>query len=140
MRLTLPGLLLVSSWFFCGGLLGLALQERWGHPGFFLGCLLGTLGGAIVTWVVLTGRLLLFFPLPPCRQGKCRLLGKDFVWKKGSILGYEGKGVYHYKCKCGDEYLRTGKKFQELLPDGTTRSYKTLVGFRTWADDRGKSE
>jgi hypothetical protein len=138
MRLTLPRFLMATIWFICGGFLGVALKKPWGRPGFYIGCLIGTIGGMILTWAILTGRLLLFFPLPPCRQGKCHRLGTDFVWKKGRILGYEGKGIYHYKCRCGDEYLRKGKKFLELLPDGTRRPYKMLVGFRQWADDSGQ--
>ena len=130
-----PRILIVTFCFLCAGLLGLTFQKFWGRPGLYIGCLLGTIGGMILTWAILTGSLLLFFPLPLCRQGKCLRFGKDFIWKKGRLLGYEGNGVYHYRCRCGDEYLRKGKKFLLLLSDGTSRPYKVLIGFRKWVDD-----
>jgi len=134
--LTLPRLLMVSLWFACGAIFGLAFERHWGHPGLYLGWIVGTLSGMAVTWALLLTRLLFLFPLPPCKQGRCTRIGKDYVWKRGRILGYEGNGVYLYKCNCGDQYLRQGKKFLELLPDGTSRPFKRLVGFRKWGDDR----
>ena len=136
MRLTLPRLFGWAFCFVCGGFLGLALRSSWGWTGFVVGFLLGTSAGICVLWGVLLGRLLVFFPLPICRQGKCRGLGKDFVWETGTIYGYQGKGVYRYKCGCGDQYVRRGNRFMEFLSDGTTRPYKKLVGLRKWADER----
>src|SRR5712692_4443927 len=43
---------------------------------------------------VLVGRLRLFFPFPLCRQGKCYRFGRDYVWRLGTLFGYEGKGIY----------------------------------------------
>ena len=81
------------------------------------------------------GGLLLFFPLPFCRRGKCQAFGQDYIWRLGTLFGYETKGTYSYKCACGDIYIRNGARFMELLPDGTRRPYKRLVDFREWADD-----
>jgi hypothetical protein len=135
MKLTLPRFLVATSWFLCGALFWVALKRPWGVPGFYVAAIVGGIVGMFLTWAVLWGRLLLLFPLPLCRQGKCRSIGRDYVWRLGTIYGFEGEGVYRYKCACGDQYVRQGKKFMELLGNGTTRPYKRLVGFRHWADD-----
>jgi|SRR5580658_5407114 hypothetical protein len=135
MRLTLPRLLGWAFWIICGTLLGLALERTWGKLGFFVGFVVGMMGGVIVLWAVLLGRLLLWFPLPICRRGRCHRFGKDYEWRSGTIYGWEGKGLYLYVCKCGDKYIRRAGRFMEVLPDGTRRPYQKLVGFRRWADD-----
>ena len=101
----------------------------------------------LITWTVLLSRLLLFFPFPMCQKGKCHSID-DYSWSMGSYFGKMRWGVYWYKCQCGDEYLRRGKRFMKFIPEvvvppspwfninkGTTRPYKKLVGFRKWADD-----
>jgi hypothetical protein len=59
----------------------------------------------------------------------------QFTWNWGSFFGREKGGQYWYKCACGDQYIRKRNRFIEVLPDGTKRPYKKLVGFRKWADD-----
>jgi hypothetical protein len=133
--LTLPRLLIVTFWALCGGLLWLALRKPAGRLGYYGFALFGLIAGLIIARVFLLGRLQLFFPLPPCQQGKCHRLGRDYVWRLGTLFGYEGKGIYLYKCRCGDTYIREGKRFGELLADDTIRPYKRLVAFRQWSDD-----
>jgi hypothetical protein len=133
--LTLPRLLVGTLWAFCGALLWLGLRKPLGRPGNYIFSLIGFLVGLIITRAVLRARLQLFFPLPLCRQGKCHRLGQDYVWRIGTLFGYETKGIYLYKCKCGDTYIREGKRFMVLLPDDTRRPYKKLLGFRKWVDD-----
>jgi hypothetical protein len=133
--LTLPRLLIATFWAFCGALLWLKLRKPWGQPGYFLFAVVATVPGLIITRAFLVGRLRLFFPFPLCRQGKCYRMGRDYVWRLGTLFGYETKGIYLYKCRCGDTYIREGKKFMELLPDDTQRPYKKLVSFRKWIDD-----
>ena len=122
-------------WGLCGAVLWLAAREPWGKPGYYVSALFGSIVGLIITRAILVGRLRLFFPLPLCRQGKCRRLGRDYVWRLGTLFGYETRGIYLYKCRCGDTYIREGKRFMELVADDTLRSYKKLIGFRKWADD-----
>jgi len=99
-----------------------------------------------LSWAFLLGRILLFFPFPVCRKGKCNSID-DYSWFHGTFFGKCKWGVYWYKCHCGDQYLRRGKRFL-FIPEpknppspwvdirkGTTRPYKKLVGFRKWADD-----
>jgi hypothetical protein len=101
----------------------------------------------IFAWAVLLGRLLLFIPFPPCKKGKCHSID-DYSWFMGSFFGKCKWGTYWYKCHCGDQYLRRGKRFMEFIPEvvvppspwininkGTTRPYKKLISFRKWADD-----
>lgn len=99
------------------------------------------------TWVALMGRILLFFPFPLCRKGKCQSID-DYSWFHGTFFGKCSWGLYWYSCHCGDQYLRRGKRFMEFIPEvtdpptpwvdirkGKTRPYKRLVGFRQWSDD-----
>src|SRR5438876_11680787 len=134
MWLTVPRLLILSLWIFCGAILGLTLLNPWGRLGLFVGCIVGFVGAMFATWAI-TMAYFWLFPLPVCRQGKCSRLGRDFVWRQGKILGYEGKGKYLYKCRCGDHYVRQGNKFMYLAADSTTRPYQQLVAIRKWADD-----
>src|SRR5882762_5454810 len=112
-----------------------AFQKPWGRIGYGVSNLLGIIVGFLITRAILVGRLRLFFPLPLCRRGKCHTLGRDYVWRLGTLFGYETKGNYLHKCACGDMYVRKGTRFMELLPDDTRRPYKRLVGFRKWVDD-----
>ena len=134
MRLTLPRLLVTALWMFCGALLALEFHRSLGASGYIVGFVVGFAGSFLLTWGVLLGRILLLFPFPICRQGKCRGLGA-FVWKRGTIYGWEGEGSYRYKCKCGDQYIRRGGQFIQVLPGGKEQPYKKLVSFRTWADE-----
>jgi hypothetical protein len=135
--LTLPRLLIAMFWALCGGLLWLAFRTPWGKPGYYVFALVGFIAGLIITRAFLVGRLRMFFPFPLCRQGKCYRFGQDYVWRLGTLFGYETRGIYLYRCSCGDMYIREGKRFMSLLPDDTTRPYKKLVGFRKWEDDSG---
>lgn len=85
----------------------------------------------LLTWVLTLGRLLFFFPFPPCRQGQCRTIDA-YTWVKGRIYGREKWNTYHYWCRCGDEYIREGRRLSYVLPDGTQKPYLILDGFRKW--------
>ena len=128
--------------------LGIILKKNWGISEG-AGAIIGILIICAVLWAVLLGRLLLFVPFPFCRKGKCHSID-DYSWFHGTFFGKCKWGVYWYKCHCGDQYLRRGKRFMEFIPEvtvppspwvninkGTTRPYKKLVGFRKWADDAG---
>lgn len=101
-------------------------------------------------WAFQLGHILLFYPFPSCRNGTCRSID-DYFWHVPTIYGRMMWGVYLYRCRCGNHYVRCGKKFMEILPnapringaiwkrpilaDQTTRPYKKLTGFRRWSDD-----
>ena len=86
----------------------------------------------LALWVFQLGRILLFYPFPTCRKGKCYSID-DYSWHVPTI------------------YVRYGVKFMEVLPDAprlngahwkkpiladdATLPYKKLTGFRQWSDD-----
>lgn len=120
----------------CGAMLAGFAEKSFGAVGFIAGFFCGATISYFFTWVILVGRLRLFFPLPLCRQRKCQ--GYDnYHWPVRTIYGWEGWAIYRYRCNCEDEYIRHGKRFIEVLPDGETLSYKKLHGFREWVDDEG---
>lgn len=131
--MTLPRLIITGVWIGAGVSLASYCGNSWGAFGYAVGFAVG-LGVAItLTWLFFLGRILVFFPFPICRNGKCRSI-RDYVWKKGTVYGWEG-GVYQYKCRCGERYVRKRRQFLEVLPDGTIRPYKKLTRFRRWTDD-----
>lgn len=70
-------------------------------------------------------------PFPPCCRGICTQR-TDFGWDMPLIFGRNGWGVYYYRCKCGDYYVRRGRQFRELLTDGRERPYLIIHGVRSW--------
>jgi len=93
---------------------------------------------APVLWVwtfILLSILLDSFP--SCSVGKCRGR-RDYVVSESCYYGNKDRpvdGSTEYKCKCGDEYVRRGKKFMALDSEHNPHPYKKLVGFHKWADD-----
>lgn len=144
-----PRLLAVVLCVGCGTALG-GLSWRWGGEppiGLVLRPALGVLFVTFLFWALQLGRLRLFFPLPLCRQGKCRTY-RDYTWNVRTIYGRLGWGCYVYRCNCGDHYFRRGKRFMEIVPpegldasgdiaitEENTRPYMRLAGFRQWGDD-----
>jgi hypothetical protein len=101
--------------------------------GDVLGFLAGILGAFLLTWLIVLSRNLLLMPFPECRRGKHRTF-RGYVWKRGTLYGYERGGIFRYHCKCGDEYVRDGNRFMEVLTDGTTRPYKKYQD-GNWVND-----
>ena len=143
---TLPTKLRSFGFIILTSLLSLYLKTIWGIP-VWIGFPIVFVALCLIVWAALLSRLLLFFPFPICRKGKCHSID-DYSWSMGSYFGKCWWGVYWYRCRCGDEYLRRGKRFMEFIPEvvkppspwfyiskGTTRPYKKLVGFRKWVDD-----
>ena len=126
-------LLYMMIWSSCGGILAFSLGKPFGLIGFIVCYLLGVIVAYLLTWLILVERALFFYPLPVCQQGKCQ--DSNYQWPVGTFYGFLW-GVYRYRCKCGDEYVRVGKRFMKLLPDGERRPYKKLTGFRKWEDDQ----
>jgi len=127
-------------------LLGDFLKRSWGISEW-IGYPIVFVAICFLAWAILLGRILLFFPFPPCRKGRCHRID-DYSWFMGSFFGKCKWGVYWYQCSCKDQYIRRGKKFMEFIPEvteptsqwvninkGTTHPYKKLVGFCKWADD-----
>lgn len=137
--MTLFSLLLGILWVASGFLASQALGRSFGLIGGLVGFGGGALLAYLATWAVWIGGNFVFYPLPACRNERC--VQFDYVWKRGGWnpnaeeFERERGGVFHYRCKCGDEYIRLGTRFMQVLPDGTLQPYKRLTGFRKWRDD-----
>jgi len=131
--LTLPRFVGTAIWIACGVVLSSRFGKAWGTSGYVFGFLAGFSAAFLLTWLILVTRNLLLMPFPECRRGKCRTF-RDYVWKRGTIYGWEKGGIFRYRCKCGDEYVRDGDRFMEVLSDGTTRPYKKYQGGK-WVDE-----
>lgn len=133
-QMTLPRLIVTAIWMACGVVLSSRLGRIWGTFGYVCGFLAGFVIVSCVTWAIVLSRNLLLMPFPACRHGKCRTF-RDYVWKRGTIYGWEKGGIFRYRCRCGDEYIRDGNRFLEVLSDGTTRPYKKHQRGNKWVDD-----
>lgn len=131
--LTLPRLLGTAVWIACGVILSSLLGRAWGIFGYAVGFLAGFSGAFLLTWLILVTLSVLLKPWPECQRGKCRTF-RGYVWKRGSIYGWEKGGIFRYRCKCGDEYVRKGDRFLQVLSDGTMHPYKRYERGK-WVDD-----
>ncbi|WP_124327403.1 hypothetical protein [Desulfonema ishimotonii] len=127
--------LVIFWWFSIGCFIAKALNGFIGIN-FLIGSIWAFLFILLLLWAISLGRLLIFFPFPSCRQKKCNNIN-DYTWTMGQIYGREKWGVHRYWCRCGDEYVRQGKRFMRILPDGTKQPYMILGSFRNWQTDDG---
>lgn len=157
---TLPRLLAIQNVFVSGMALGIAAWCWAGCPfggfGFVAAVTSSNLMLAFVLWILLLGRILLFYPFPTCKKSPCSTIA-DYNWDARFIFGRAGWNSYIYECRCGDFYLRHGRRFlivvepepgPEEHPEksrdvritgANTRPYVKLTGFRTWACDDNPS-
>lgn len=63
---------------------------------------------------------------PVCRNGKCY---------EGDYHHNEVDGRFVCRCLCGVEYKHDGRRFCEVLPDGSLRPYLVWRAFRGWYPD-----
>ena len=136
--MTLPRLLVTVIWIASGAAISSVLGRLWGGSGYVLGFLAGILCAFLLTWLIVLSRNLLLMPFPVCRQGRCHSF-KDYVRKRGTIYGWEKGGIFRYRCKCGDEYVRDGNRFLQVLSDGATRPYRKYQGGKWMNDEPGQN-
>lgn len=135
MRLTGPKLLVFNLWILGGCGMILFLAQRGSGPLVFVGAFfLGWGFSAAATWLILLAHQFVCCPFPPCHTGKCFKRG-HYAWVSGTLFGWLQRGTYIYKCNCGKLYVRRGRRFMEACPDGSTRGYLKIVGFRNWVVD-----
>ncbi|GEM_PF-2495425 len=134
--LFIPGRFFVLFWWFAIGVFMAKALNRFAGITVWIGTALAFLFILLLLWSISLGWLLIFFPFPPCRQKKCNNIN-DYTWIMGRIYGREKWGVCRYWCRCGDEYIRKGKKFMRVLSDGTEQPYMILYNFRKWQTDEG---
>ena len=124
----------------CGLATTLVAGEKFGTLGYVLGfpaCLLG-----LFVIGVIAGSLEAAYAYfargwpPPCHTGKCS--GAFSVWGGPDHGDYEVAVVNQdvfYRCQCGREYDRVGRRFMERLSDGTLKPYMVHRSFRGWFPD-----
>ncbi len=112
---------------FWGVLLGCALLQ-WSVPwGFLIGLPLGYVGSFLATRGLLLVLVAVFPNRPKCLRGLCSRLDYELVDPRSD--------PWVWRCKCDDSYVRDGKRFMQIEPDGTRRPYKKLNSLRFWVDD-----
>jgi hypothetical protein len=139
------GMLLFSAlWIVCGELLAFYIMWSSGLNGWIANFIwivvfiVGTIGSYVLTVILLERWVRFFYPLPPCRHGRCQ--GTDYE-PRGYNYQRFAWGMYRYRCNCGDYYVRFGKRFllghfdEEKRPTYLS-PYKKLIGFRKWGDDQ----
>lgn len=103
----------------------------------------GGLAATICLFACCSGLITMYcrtFPLrPACKRGKCR--SSDYCWDEEDFQRFlkdHGPRKWTvFVCKCGDRYLRQGRCFSELLPDGTTKPYMCYPRlWRRWRANR----
>jgi hypothetical protein len=112
--------------------------HRFGWVGYPLGFIFG-FGASIVGLITLAQLLSLFeraayrgFPgLPQCRTGRC---------KENDYYAVKDKGNVFWECQCGGRYDKVGRRFYEVLPDGSRKPYLIWRPFRDWFPDDGSSD
>lgn len=117
----------------CAFLLGRHLSSDLGTAGWLIGVPLGFALGVGVVKGISAGakrwhRWCMSHPdCPVCRRGKCS--ATDFEQYQ-----FTQEGVI-YRCRCGDPYLRKGRRFLEILPNGSQRPYMVRKAFCGWQRD-----
>lgn len=117
-----------------GSFLGKKLHDLFGAAGLWIGYVLGIFIVLAIIWLILLGKILLFFPFPCCRRGRCHSID-NYGWPLGTFYGRIGWRRFEYVCRCGDLYIRQGTRFMQILPNGKKMPYKRLTGFRKWEND-----
>lgn len=125
---------MTTIWIVSGVVVSRIFEKCFGNIGYPLGFLAGFSTAFLLTWLVLVSKYLLLKPFPECRRGKCRTF-RGYIWKRGTIYGREKGGEFRYRCRCGDEYVRSGCRFLLVLKDGTLLPYKRHESGKTWVDE-----
>ena len=98
----------------------------------FLLFVFGTIvGGILFRYLILLG-LKLMLTLPPCKNNRCTSFGRDYTWSPLTLFGWVEFGHFHYRCACGDQYMRIANRFLELtfqrsVPPDATFSHPMAV-------------
>jgi hypothetical protein len=134
-----PCLLLVLA--VAGVLTAIWMGDRFGRAGYVIGLPIGAavmlaiLSGAMLAWIYIQGLLFSGVPgFPVCRNGRCRG-GRltdpgDYttVWNDDwTVLGF--------RCRCGDNYRKVGRRFVEVAPDGSFKPYLIWSRVKGWCTD-----
>jgi len=118
---------IICAGYACGKFIG----SHFGIIGWIVGVFIGALG-AIAGWFALwkLGDIYeKWRPFRPiCKKGKCS--SDDY----NLVQSLEDGAIF--RCKCGTQYFRSGRRFLELLDNGETVAYMKRRGlFGRWEPD-----
>ena len=100
-----------------------------------LGFILGSLLFCMLFFLLVEYRIKWFLSLPYCKQDRCYRFAVDYTWMNGTIFGWIEWSQHYFRCKCGDRYLRIGKRFMRVQDDGTLIPYKRLERQNCWIEE-----
>ncbi|KKN85652.1 hypothetical protein LCGC14_0276350 [marine sediment metagenome] len=113
----------------CAFIIAALMAEIWGL-GEYIGISL-----VIVIYLCLVGILTLIQstlhsrrpPRPVCEDGQCH-------WNDYRLVGCHS-GNLVWKCRCGNKYAKSGKRFLKLREDGRRRPFMVIGGHHRWEPD-----
>lgn len=122
-----------------GAIVAMWAAQRYGWLGGVGGFLVGFFGiwaglyaigwvAEFCVGIVYSGRP----PRPTCRTGKCHSRDYKFVRLDSGQSGGQSGGQYGYRCQCGLQYRKRGRRFLEVQTDGSIRPYMIWKAFRGW--------
>lgn len=124
---TLIELLVVIFWL---TIIVLASSKGYDEAGW-IGLIVGLVAGGILPPLLLQSLAFLenFFwggipRFPQCRKGQCDEESYKFV--------HLANGQVASQCRCGDLYMKCGRRFLEIDEGGTSRQYLKWIPFKGW--------
>jgi len=107
--------------------------KHWGWPGVLIALPVGFFGLLGLLYVVFLALLHLERGwLPECESGRCR---GDAATGTGDYDIVPDEDEWFYRCPCGHEYVKVGRRFMRRLPDGTLEPYMIWKLFRGFVHD-----
>jgi hypothetical protein len=140
-RVDMKGSFLLWMLGLAGLLTSIWMGSSYGFIGYIIGfpagaaVMLGILSVAAVTGTYIQGLLRHGVPaFPVCRNGCCRggRLSDPGDYK---TVWNDDWTVQGFRCRCGVTYQKVGRRFVELAPDGSIKSYLTWSPFKGWCPD-----
>lgn len=144
-RLTLFDILFLLVFFSGGAIAARVAAARYGWTGYLWGFLGGSLGPYLVLLSFVVAALAVQkageaiftgttrFPL--CRRGCCR--SSRWFFRDGDYRLESFAGENAYRCRCGDVYVKRGRRVFLAQDDGALQPYmiwKPLRGWRHFAE------
>jgi hypothetical protein len=73
---------------------------------------------------------------PVCKAGICQLGDYHAAWTEDTIG--PRRYSFQFTCKCGTRYQHVGRRFMEVLSDGSLQPYMAWKPFKGWFPDNGE--
>lgn len=108
-----------------GGAIGWLIDPKYVGPGALVG-IVGLIVGIGLWELAQTWLIIGVPPAPPCRKGCCTYKEYKRCYAENEVL---------YVCQTGDQYIREGRRFMQIMPDGTREPYMIWKPLRKWDAD-----